>query len=365
MVTSSDFIIPVFNPLTEPIDTYSPQEFKVGLKKVATGKTGSKDLTREEARRMLNTIMEGGAEEAQIGAFFAAMRIKSTVSEELMGFTDAIQQHSTLIKPKVDRLLNASGPYNGRARTPYLNLAGSFAACAAGVQVVTHSTDHLPPKWGVSMSETFDELGIRWDLPPSAVEELVERTGFGYLHEKNFSFGIEKLKKYRVALNFRTLLHTCELIANPAQANRMLIGIFHKPYYEMFIGTCQMNNVDHALILQGVEGSDEMPLKKCKAVEVIMGEPCDREYEPKKMGFEFWGDIQCSDAKTGAALILSALEKKQPHAYEGAVLNGGLRIYLAGGAASLKEGIDQARGAIDSGSARDKLEEFKKVSSGF
>jgi len=363
MEASSELIESAVTENAEPIEVYSLQELKVAMKKVATGKVGSKDLTREEAGRTLHTIFEGKANDTQIGSFLTAMRIKSTNSEELMGFTDAIKQHSILINPKVNHLLNASGPYNGRSRTPYMSLAGSFAACAEGAQVIIHSTDHLPPKWGVSISETFDELGIPWDLSPSAVEECIEKTGFGYLHEKNFSLGIEGLRNYRVSLNFRTLLHTCELIANPAQANRMLIGIFHKPYYEMFIGTCQMENVEHALILQGVEGSDEMPLKKCNGVEIIKGEVIERQFEPKKMGFESSGDIACSDPKTGASMILDALEKKNTHAYEAAILNGGLRIYLTGGTARMEEGIDRARNAIDSGSAREKLDEFKKVSS--
>lgn len=350
---------------TEPIEIYTPQEFKVALKKVATGKIGSKDLTREEARRALNSIFEGVADDAQVGAFLAAMRIKSTTSEELMGFTDAINRNTILIQPRVKNLLNCTGPYNGRTRDPYMNLAGAFVAAAAGVQVVTHSTDRLPPKWGVSMSDTLAELGIAWDLPPKAVEECIERTGFGYLHEKNFSLGIEKVKRFRVSLNFRTLLNTCELIANPAQAKRMLIGIFHKPYYEMFIGTCRMSGIEHAMILQGVEGSDEMPLKKCKAVEVIRGEAIPREFQPNQFGLEVLGEISCTDPRLGASLIRDALAGTHKHAHDCALLNGGLRIYLAGGAPGILEGVEKARRALDSGAAREKVEEIKKITSGF
>jgi anthranilate phosphoribosyltransferase len=62
------------------------------------------------------------------------------------------------------------------------------------------------------------------------------------------------------------------------------------------------------------------------------------------------------DAAENAAIAARILEG-EPGAYRDlVVLNAGIRIWLAERAATIADGIEQARKAIDSGAARAKLE---------
>ena len=53
------------------------------------GKTGSRALTREEARTAMGMILRGEVKEVQLGAFLMLLRVKEESAEELTGFVEA------------------------------------------------------------------------------------------------------------------------------------------------------------------------------------------------------------------------------------------------------------------------------------
>ena len=55
------------------------------------------DLTREEARSAMETIMSGEATDAQISGFLVAMRLKGETVEEIASFTRVMREKATHI----------------------------------------------------------------------------------------------------------------------------------------------------------------------------------------------------------------------------------------------------------------------------
>ncbi|HEV3478061.1 MAG TPA: hypothetical protein VG144_01275, partial [Gaiellaceae bacterium] len=49
------------------------------------------DLTRDEAREAMNTIMSGEATPAQIGGFLVALRLKGETADEIAGCAEAMR----------------------------------------------------------------------------------------------------------------------------------------------------------------------------------------------------------------------------------------------------------------------------------
>ena len=52
-----------------------------------------KDLSREEARRVMDSIMSGEATHGQIGAFLVALRLKGETPAEIAGSAEAMRAH--------------------------------------------------------------------------------------------------------------------------------------------------------------------------------------------------------------------------------------------------------------------------------
>ena len=58
-----------------------------------------KDLSRDEARRVMDTIMSGGATPAQIGGFLVALRLKGETADEIAGAAEAMEPTHIVISP--------------------------------------------------------------------------------------------------------------------------------------------------------------------------------------------------------------------------------------------------------------------------
>ena len=151
------------------------------IKKVATGKQLSRNLTEEEAREILSRILAEKTTPAQNGAFFAAMRMKGETAEELAGFTRALRETATLIRPDVPFLVDLGYPYDGKLRSDLVIVGAAFVAAACGVSVMLHGARQVPPKRGRTPEELLEALGLPVDLTPQESAVFLEQTGIGYL----------------------------------------------------------------------------------------------------------------------------------------------------------------------------------------
>ena len=62
-----------------------------------------RDLSRDEARGVMNTIMSGEATPAQIGGFLVALRLKGETADEIAGCAEAMREHVLRIQPDARR----------------------------------------------------------------------------------------------------------------------------------------------------------------------------------------------------------------------------------------------------------------------
>jgi anthranilate phosphoribosyltransferase len=89
--------------------------------------------------------------------------------------------------------------------------------------------------------------------------------------------------------------------------------------------------------------------------------------QPREFGFETCDleSLKVWDATQAKDMLLGVLDNLPGPARDIVQLNAGAAIYVAGCAASLAEGIESARKAIESGAAREKLRQLVEVSNRF
>jgi anthranilate phosphoribosyltransferase len=332
------------------------------LRKVAKGKRGSRDMSREQAREILEFFFSAEADRAQIGALLTAMRFKSTCHDEYLGFLDAIYDYSHLIQPKVENLVNANGPYDGRKSYFQLSPAAAILASAAGVPMLLHCSDDLPPKKGVTSGKVLESLGIPAYLEPHSVQKSVETHGFGFLHSRVFSYGIETLRSVRETLFYRSFIHSCEVLLNPGQAKLSIIGAAHGTFIERFTDVLAAQGLEHVLTVQGLDGSDELPLKAIPVVEYKNGTSHQYTLSPTDFGLSEKEPTRCKDAAETARITREAFENKNDEIRDSLIYNGGIRIYIGKKASSPEEGINIARETLENGKALAKLDSLSSQS---
>lgn len=336
------------------------ERFRKRLIATAKGRHGARDMEREEAREALAFILSNEADPVQIGAFLTAMRFKGAKVEEMKGFLDAMEEGATLIAPRVEGLLNCNGPYDGRKKSLHLSLAAAIVTAAAGVPVVVHSSTGLPPKDGVTTARVLEALGIPAFREPRQVERNIEELGFGHLHAARYLHGVERIKPHRQRLFYRTFLHACEVMMNPAGAGYSLVGAAHKSFLERFATAPGERGAVRVMAVQGLDGCDELPLHPVAVAEYHQGEIKQYTLDPSDYGIDCREHHPCLPPEESAAAIQATLQGESSEHLDSVVYNTAVRLHLAQRVESIAEGVERAREVVATGAAAEKLEQLQR-----
>lgn len=335
------------------------EKFRKRLIATAKGRHGARDMTREQAHEALRFIFSAEAHPAQVGAFLTAMRFKGTRVEEMKGFLDAMEEAATLISPGVEGLINCNGPYDGRKKALNLSVPAAIVAAAAGVPVILHSNTGLPPKDGVTNARLLEAMGIPAAREPDSVAGDIKQKGFGHLHASRYLHGVERLKPLRQVLFYRSFLHACEVMLNPAGARRSLIGAAHESFLERFATAAGERGQERVLVVQGIDGGDELPLAPTPVVEYRDGQIEKYTLSPTDFGLTERKHHPCKSASESAALIEATLGGEDETLLDALLYNAGVRIQLGGMRDTIEAGIALARDLVLSGVAMEKLRELR------
>jgi len=355
--------------------TPDPEAIKPLLRDLGQGPTAGRSLTREEARRCLDLILDGAATPAQAGAFLLLQRYKGETPDELLGFIDSVRARPTTkqIRPDVDGLLDVGSPYDGRLRTVMVSPTASIVAAACGVPVLLHGERGVGPKHGLTVGDVLEALGVPVGLPPDAVTRSIEAIGIGYLRQSRFAPDLTAINWLRDEIALRSPLNMVEKIYDPGAAPYHLIGLTHLPYREKLGDAFSRLGFRKTALVQGMEGNEDLPTNRGVRVIEFTGEE-KQEYRLNAADFGLTPataeDLDPGLDGTGrptaersARLASAVLANEAPAAWRDLVVyNAGFRVWLAGRAPDASAGIRRAREAIDSGAARELLARWQTTS---
>ena len=124
------------------------------------------DLTRDEARQVMDTIMSGEATPGQIGGFLVALRLKGETADEIAGCAEAMRAHVLPVHPTRDDLVDTAGTGGDGGKTFNISTAAALVAAAAGAGVAKHGNRSVSSLSG--SADVLEELGFELDLSPRA-----------------------------------------------------------------------------------------------------------------------------------------------------------------------------------------------------
>src|SRR5690606_4651530 len=169
----------------------------------------------------------------------------------------------------------------------------------------------------------------------------------------------------RREMGVRTLFNILGPLTNPAGAPNILMGVFHPDLVGIQVRVLERLGARHALVVWGRDGLDEFSLGGATLVgELRDGQVREYEVEPEDFGLPMASsrNLAVADAAESRARVLEALNGVAGVARDIVLLNAGAALYAADVAASIAEGIERARAAVESGAALAKMEEFVGVS---
>jgi anthranilate phosphoribosyltransferase len=319
-----------------------------------------RDLSRDEARAVMDEVMRGEATQAQIAGFLVALRAKGETADEIAGCAEAMREHVLPVHPTRDDLVDTAGTGGDGARTFNISTAAALVAAAAGAAVAKHGNRAVSSASG--SADLLEALGIRLEQPPERIARSVDELGFGFMFAPAHHPAMKHAAPVRRELGTRTVFNILGPLTNPAGARAQVVGVYSPALVPQVADVLARLGARRAFVVHGFGGIDELSPAGPNAVcEVVDGGVRERVVDPQELGLErcdpadLGGGTPTENAATVHAIFTGA---ERGGRRDAVLLNAAGAIAAAGHAADLREGLDLARAALDTGAATARLEEL-------
>jgi anthranilate phosphoribosyltransferase len=318
------------------------------------------DLGRAETRAVMDQIMRGEATHAQIGGFLVALRAKGETSEEIAGCAEAMREHVLPVQPQRDDLVDTAGTGGDGAQTINISTAAALVAAAAGAGVAKHGNRAVSSACG--SADVLEALGFELEQPPDRIERSIDELGFGFLFAPSHHPAMRHAASVRKELATRTVFNVLGPLTNPAGARAQVVGVYSPTLVRTIAEVLAQLGARRAFVVHGAGGIDELsPVGPNLLCEVVDGAVHERELDPAaELGLPRCSveDLRGGTPEENSTAIREVFAGADGGRRSAVLLNAAGAIAAAGHAADLREGLELARRAIDSGAASMRLEQL-------
>jgi anthranilate phosphoribosyltransferase len=317
------------------------------------------DLSRAEAHEAMSEIMRGDATQAQIAGFLVALRAKGETADEIAGCAEAMREHVLHVRPERTDLVDIVGTGGDGANTYNISTAAALVAAAGGAAIAKHGNRAASSASG--SADVLEALGFRLELPPERIERSIDELGFGFLFAQAHHPAMKHAAPVRRELATRTVFNVLGPLTNPAGARALMLGVYSPQLTRTLAEALVRLRVDRAYVVYGAGGIDELsPCGLNLVCEVEKGAVRQYELDPRDLGVERCApaELRGGDPQTNARALREVLAGAGGGHRSAVLLNAAGGIAAAGHARNLREGLEVAREAIDSGAAAERLDEL-------
>lgn len=332
------------------------------LKKVVEGE----NLTRAEAARAMDLMLEGKATPVMMSSFLTAMRMKGETIEEIVGCTEMMKSKGCSVSLDTDEYIDFVGTGGDGTNTFNVSTTSMFVCAAAGVTVAKHGNRAASSKSGAS--DLLEALGVNIMLEPEQVEQCIKEIGIGFMNAQKFHKAMKNVAPIRKEIQIRTIFNMLGPLSNPSGATRQVIGVFSRDKVSVFSRVMSTMGVKRAMVVCGSDGMDEITVTgKTYVNEIKDGKILEYEIDPKDYGIEYAEpeDIMGGSGEENAEITRKIFAGEKGPKRDIVVLNSAAGIYIGGKADTYAEAIEIAKKMIDEGHVIDKLNELVEFTNKF
>ena len=332
------------------------------IREVIEAVVSGEALSMEASAQVMNEIMSGEATPAQFGAFVTALRLKGETVDEIAGMAQVMREHSLHVE--VDgNLVDTCGTGGDGSGTFNISTAAAFVAAGAGAKVAKHGNRAMSGSSG--SADVLETLGAKIDLSPESVSRCIDVTGFGFMFAQGYHPSMRFAAGPRREIGIRTVFNILGPLTNPAGAGAQVIGVADPSMASKMAQVLGRLGSRRAFVVHGRDGLDEITIADSTSVwELNDGAVSEYDISPDDFGLSAasLGDIQASDAPASASMLRDVLSGKAGAARDIVLLNAAAALLAGGKVLSLQTGVEIAADAIDTGSAKRRMEAFVALS---
>jgi anthranilate phosphoribosyltransferase len=322
-----------------------------------------KDLNPQDMQEVMQEILSGVVETADIIEFLANLNDKGETVEELTAAVTVMLKYIDPIIVDKTNILDTCGTGGDKKGTFNISTVTAFAASGAGVTVAKHGNRSVSSCCG--SADVLEALGVNINMDKSKIKKCLEEIGIAFLFAPNLHPAMRHVMPARKQMKRKSMFNILGPLINPARATNQLIGVFSREWTGVLAHVLYNLGTLHVLVVHGNDGLDEVTtIDKTFVSEANHGVFRDYEITPEQFGFKRANpsDLVGGSLQDNKRIVVEVLKGKISPQRDIVLLNAGCAIYAADKATSIKKGIALARDSIDSGHALEKLELLKKLS---
>jgi len=324
-----------------------------------------RDLTRNEAREVMDGVMRGEATPAQIGGFLIALRLKGETADEIAGCAEAMRAHVLPVRPSRADLVDTAGTGGDGAHTLNISTAAALVAAAAGAAVAKHGNRAVSSASG--SADVLEALGFDLEQAPERIAQSIDELGFGFMFAPTHHPAMRHAAPVRRELATRTVFNVLGPLTNPAGARAQVVGVYAPELVGTLADVLSRLGARRAFVVHGAAGIDELsPAGPNLVGEVVDGDVRMREIDPLELGVPRCApeELTGGSPAENAAAIRAIFEGADGGRRDAILLNAAGAIAAGGHAKDLGDGLGYAREALGSGAAATRLAELVAFSKG-
>lgn len=317
------------------------------------------NLSEAETIDVMNQIMTGEATPLQVASFLTALRVKGETVEEITGAARVMREKAHRVNVGSKTVLDTCGTGGDQKGTFNISTASAFVVAGAGVNVAKHGNRSVSSQSG--SADVLGALGVKIDAPKERVEACIDKVGIGFLFAPLLHEAMKYAVQPRRDIGIRTVFNLLGPLTNPAIASHQLLGLYSGELVGVVAHVLKNLGSVRAMAVHGLEGLDEISLcGPTKVAELRDGQVKEYTIEPEPLGLKKCRleDLRGGNAEASAAIVRGVLRGDKGPARDVVLLNSGAALYVSGTAATIAEGLRLAAESIDSGKARQKLEQL-------
>ncbi len=311
----------------------------------------------------MTEIMAGEPTPAQFGSFVAALRMKGETAAEIAAMGTVMREQALQVEADVAGLVDVVGTGGDGQNTFNVSTAAAFVVAGAGARVAKHGNRAATSQAG--SADVLEALGVKIELAPEAVTACIREVGFGFMFAPFFHPAMKFAAPLRREIGIPTVFNVLGPLTNPAGVRRQVLGVARPELVELMAGVLARMGSEHALVVHGLEGLDELSIAGPSRIVAVRDGAIDiREITPEDCGLERapLSAVAGGDAAVNAAMLRAVLDGEIGPRADIVLLNAAAAIAVAGLAAEIAAGVAVARESIASGKAAAALDRLVDVS---
>lgn len=298
-----------------------------------------------------DAMLDGDMADDTIAAFLVTLAERGETAQEIAAAATAMRARMVRVNAP-SGAIDVCGTGGDGSHSLNISTAVAIVIAACDIPVAKHGNRAASSKAGAA--DTLEALGLNLDRAAETAEATLADLGIAFLFAQAHHPALGRIAPIRKSLGRRTIFNLIGPLANPAGVKRQLIGVPRADLIETYTAALRLLCCERAMVVSGAEGLDEISISGPTHIRTIGFDLPTDVITPEDAGLPRHPAeaIKGGDAAYNAAALRRLLMGESCAYRDAVLLNAGAALVVAGHAATISEGVEEAAEAIDKGLAK-------------